>query len=108
MPGGARSGNLDFAALGSAMTENTDAQAALNASLVSDTAKQVIETARRHNALGWKVNGAGGEGGSVTILSGSSPSVKRGMIAEIEGIDDKITHIPIYLSRHGLRVWETT
>jgi len=51
--------------------------------------------------------GAGWEGGSLTILSGTSPSVKRRMIREIEALDNGVRQIPIYLSRHGLRVWET-
>jgi D-glycero-alpha-D-manno-heptose-7-phosphate kinase len=97
----------DFAAFGRAMQANTDYQAELNPSLVSDRAREVIDVARRHGALGWKVNGAGGEGGSVTLLSGSSPSDKRAMLRAIEGIDPSIQHIFVYLSRHGLRVWET-
>jgi len=96
----------DFEAFGRAMIENTEAQAQLNPSLVSVLASQIISVARKHGALGWKVNGAGGEGGSLTILGGKSPSTRREMVREIEALDDKIRHIPIYLSRHGLRVWE--
>jgi D-glycero-alpha-D-manno-heptose-7-phosphate kinase len=95
----------DFEAFGRAMRENTEAQTALHPSLVSALARRVIEVAGKHGALGWKVNGAGGDGGSVTILSGSSPSVKRGMLREIQRLDPRIRDIPIYLSRTGLRVW---
>jgi galactokinase/mevalonate kinase-like predicted kinase len=59
-------GNFD--ALGRAMIENTDAQANLNSALVSADARRIIEIARAHGAIGWKVNGAGGEGGSITLL----------------------------------------
>lgn len=97
----------DFPAFGAAMRENTAAQERLHPSLVSDTAHRLIEIARRHGALGWKPNGAGGEGGSVTVLSDASPSCKRAMIAEIEALGTDVRHIPIYLSRYGLRVWET-
>jgi D-glycero-alpha-D-manno-heptose-7-phosphate kinase len=97
----------DFKAFGRAMRENTDAQKALNSSLVSPLAQEVITTARRHGALGWKVNGAGGDGGSLTILSGNSPTRKRQMVQAIEAINPGIVHIPIYLSRFGMRVWET-
>ena len=97
----------DFQALGKAMSVNTEAQAALHPSLVSQLAQEIIGIARKHRALGWKVNGAGGEGGSITILSGSSPSVQRVMLREIESIGEGIRHIPTYLSRFGLRVWET-
>ena len=68
--------------------------------------KRVIEIAREHGALGWKINGAGGEGGSVTILSGSASHEKRCMIREIEEEKSIFKNIPMYLSRHGLRTWE--
>ncbi|UCC65028.1 MAG: GHMP kinase [Anaerolineae bacterium] len=96
----------DFAALGRAMIENTEAQGRLHADLISADAWRVIEIAREHGALGWKVNGAGGEGGSVTILCGPLSHVKRAMIREIEAENRLFKNIPIYLSRHGLRVWE--
>jgi D-glycero-alpha-D-manno-heptose-7-phosphate kinase len=96
----------DFAALGRAMTENTEAQARLHPELVSSEARRIIEIAREHGALGWKVNGAGGDGGSITLLSGERSSVKRTMIREIEAENALFQNIPIYLSRHGLRIWE--
>jgi len=98
------SGN--FVNLGRAMIDNTDAQAQLHSALVSDDAWRIIEIAREHGALGWKVNGAGGEGGSVTILCDSFSHVKRAMIREIEEEDTHFKNIPIYLSRQGLRIWE--
>ena len=88
------------------MTENTEAQRGLHPALVSSDAEQVIEIAREHGALGWKLNGAGGEGGSLTLLAGPSSDVKRTMIREIEKESMLYRHIPIYLSRHGLRVWK--
>jgi len=97
----------DLEAFGQAMIANTEAQARLHPSLISDTAKQIIEISRKHGALGWKVNGAGGDGGSLTLLGGSSPSVRRAMVREIEAIDASVRQIPTYLSRFGLRVWET-
>jgi D-glycero-alpha-D-manno-heptose-7-phosphate kinase len=97
----------DFDTFGKAMIENNDCQADLHPALISDRARQVIEIAKRHGALGWKVNGAGGEGGSITILSGPSPVTKRAMLSEISQLGGGICHIPTYLSRHGLRVWET-
>jgi len=95
----------DFAALGRAMAENTEAQRNLHPKLVSREADQIIEIARDHGALGWKVNGAGGDGGSLTILSGPSMSRKRAMIQAIEQTNPLFQNIPIYLSRFGLRVW---
>jgi len=54
---------------------------------------------------GWKVNGAGGEGGSLTILCGADWGAKQAMIKEIEGEDPSFRNIPIALSQAGLRVW---
>jgi D-glycero-alpha-D-manno-heptose-7-phosphate kinase len=96
----------DFEALGRAMVANTEAQGRLHTDLISQDAQRVIEIARAHGALGWKVNGAGGEGGSVTLLGGSLSSVKRAMIRDIEQENPHFKNIPIYLSRHGLRTWE--
>jgi D-glycero-alpha-D-manno-heptose-7-phosphate kinase len=61
----------DLAAYGAALCLHHEAQRALHAGLVNDDVDRIVETARHFGALGWKVNGAGGEGGSVTILAGS-------------------------------------
>jgi D-glycero-alpha-D-manno-heptose-7-phosphate kinase len=96
----------DFKALGAAMIDNTDAQGRLHPALISADAARVIEIAREHGALGWKVNGAGGEGGSVTILCDEISQKKRAMIRDIEQENPLFKNIPIYLSRYGLRVWK--
>jgi D-glycero-alpha-D-manno-heptose-7-phosphate kinase len=96
----------DFEALGRSMIDNTEAQRQLHPALVSPDADRIIEIARRHAALGWKVNGAGGDGGSLTLLCGPRADAKRAMIREIESENPRFQHIPIYLSRFGLRVWE--
>ncbi len=97
----------NFIDYGKAMIENTEAQANLHPALVSDLMKNVIETAKKHGAIGWKVNGAGGEGGSLTILSDYDPAERRKMLKSIEEIAPNISHIPTYLSRMGLRTWES-
>lgn len=97
----------DFEALGAAMIENTDAQARLHPDLVSPDAQVIIELARQHGALGWKVNGAGGDGGSITLLCGSLSHQRRALREAIEDANPLFKSIPIYLSRYGLRVWET-
>jgi len=96
----------DFAALGRAMIGNTEAQACLHHDLVSVDAHHVIEIAKSFGALGWKVNGAGGEGGSVTLLCPAQSYIKREMLRVIESTHPLYKNIPIYLSRHGLRIWE--
>ena len=95
----------DFGALGQAMVTNTEAQRDLHPQLVSAEADQIIDIARQYGALGWKVNGAGGDGGSITILTGPSMSRKRAMIQAIEQTNPLFQNIPIYLSRFGVRVW---
>ncbi|MEK7404449.1 MAG: GHMP kinase [Acidobacteriota bacterium] len=97
----------DFAALGRAMIQNTEAQANLHPALVGPHHQRIIEIARQHGALGWKVNGAGGAGGSVTLLSGPDRTTKRAMLRDIEAANPNYTNIPIHLSRFGLRIWES-
>ncbi len=96
----------DLVALGRAMVDNTEAQERLHPDLISRDARRVIGIAQAHGALGWKVNGAGGEGGSITILCGPSPRTKRAMLREVEQ-GAQFRNIPIKLSRHGLRVRES-
>jgi len=96
----------DFPALGMAMIENTEAQGRLHPAIISSEAASVIEIAKAHGALGWKVNGAGGNGGSVTILCNAGAPVKRAMLRTIEQENPHFKNIPIYLSRYGLRVWK--
>jgi D-glycero-alpha-D-manno-heptose-7-phosphate kinase len=98
----------DMAALGRAMRENTESQERLHPELVSADARQVIALAEVHGAVGWKVNGAGGEGGSLTILCGAASQIKRKMIKAVEESNPLFQNIPIYLSRFGLRTWEGT
>jgi len=97
----------DFPALGQAMIQNTEAQRDLHPDLVSPEAQRVVAIAQAHGALGWKVNGAGGAGGSLTILCGPLSHVRRAMIREVVQESPLFQNIPIYLSRFGLRVWET-
>lgn len=98
----------DFDALGRAMIENTDAQTNLHPDLVSPQHRAVIEVARRHGAIGWKVNGAGGDGGSVTLLAGAEASGNRAMLRAITAEVPGTQNIPIYLSPNGLHTWEST
>jgi D-glycero-alpha-D-manno-heptose-7-phosphate kinase len=98
----------DFEELGRAMVESTEAQGRLHPALVGTEARTIIEVAREHRALGWKVNGAGGEGGSLTLLCGESSNTKRALVREIEQASPAFRSIPIHLSRHGLRVWRVS
>jgi D-glycero-alpha-D-manno-heptose-7-phosphate kinase len=89
----------DLVGLGRAMTRNTDAQRSLHAALVGDDAQRAIEIATAHGALGCKVNGAGGDGGSITVLCGRDKDELVRALAPLQVI-------PTRLSRHGLRIWD--
>ncbi|QXC62329.1 hypothetical protein KSP35_05855 [Aquihabitans sp. G128] len=51
------------------LTAATDAQGALHPDLVGAAHAAAIDVARSAGANGWKVNGAGGEGGSLTVVA---------------------------------------
>lgn len=97
----------DFEALGQSMCDNTMMQAALHPNLVSVEAQQIIAIAKEYGALGWKVNGAGGSGGSVSLLCSSSRATKRAMLAAIEAAQPTFRQLPIALSHNGLCVWDS-
>ena len=77
-------GDLD--AYGEAMAANTSAQAALHPSLVSPAAQRAIEVSARLGAVGWKVNGAGGLGGTVSVIGPDDPSELRAVLGKVEGL----------------------
>jgi D-glycero-alpha-D-manno-heptose-7-phosphate kinase len=96
----------DLESYGRAMTENNECQRGLYADLISPEADLVIETARRHGASGWKVNGAGGQGGSLAVLAGPDDRLRRRMVEAIDSLGGGIRVLPVSLSASGLRVWE--
>jgi D-glycero-alpha-D-manno-heptose-7-phosphate kinase len=93
----------DFAAFGRAMIANTQAQEALHPDLVGVEARRVIAGAAAHGAVGWKVNGAGGDGGSVSILS-STEEAKRVLEEQLAALDPGYRVLPIEISASGLEV----
>ena len=68
------------------MIANTEAQRSLHPELVGVDASRVIDVAAAHGAIGWKVNGAGGEGGSLTILS-ATPGQKQALDEAVAAAD---------------------
>jgi D-glycero-alpha-D-manno-heptose-7-phosphate kinase len=93
----------DFELLGKTMNANTEVQRSLHKDLVCPKFDEIMGIARRYNALGCKVNGAGGDGGSLTILTGGSASTKRKMLDAIRHSGYEV--LWINLSQYGLRVW---
>lgn len=96
----------DLAALGAAMQANTGAQRRLHPSLVGSDAALVIAVAEAHGALGWKVNGAGGDGGSVTILAGPDPASRQAAADAIEAASPGYRVIPFRLAATGVLIAE--
>ena len=92
----------DLGRYGEAMIANTTAQAALHPALVNSLAREVIEMARRHSAVGWKVNGAGGEGGTVTIVTSDDPGGMRDALQSVEWL----TVLPLRPAREGAGILE--
>lgn len=98
----------DLNELGKAMIENTGAQERLHPDIINRDTLRLIQIAKEHDAVGWKSNGAGGEGGSLTILCGPDASEKRRMIKSIESDSHLFRNIPVTISRCGVKVWEQT
>jgi D-glycero-alpha-D-manno-heptose-7-phosphate kinase len=97
-------GDLD--ALGQSMRDNTVTQSELHTELVHADAWRIIEIAAEHGAAGWKVNGAGGDGGSVTLLASRDRGARRAMLRALVEENSSLVPVPIVLSRHGVRVAE--
>ncbi len=68
-------GDLD--AYGAVLTSATDAQRGLHPDLVSADAHALIDLARSVGAAGWKVNGAAGSAGSISVLCRSAADRDR-------------------------------
>jgi D-glycero-alpha-D-manno-heptose-7-phosphate kinase len=75
------------------LVANTEAQRRLHPGLVSPDLEGMIATAAAHGALGWKVNGAGGEGGSLTVML--AEGADRNRVASALGSAHP-THTPIF------------
>jgi len=76
----------------------------LHPDLVHRDAWRVIEIAAAHGASGWKVNGAGGDGGSITLLCDPRRSARRATIRAIMQDNASLAAIPVAISRVGLSV----
>jgi D-glycero-alpha-D-manno-heptose-7-phosphate kinase len=76
----------DINAYGAAMITNTHAQVALHPALVSRPAQEIIDLGRRHGAVGWKVNGAGGPGGTVSLIGDDDPGPLLGALQRLSGV----------------------
>ena len=94
----------DLEGLGSAMVAATDVTRSLHPSLVSGQADVLIGAARAAGAIGWKPNGAGGEGGSLTFLAGPGPGAPARLVAAVRAVGGPHAVLPIRLAPRGLSV----
>ena len=85
------------------MIANTEAQESLHPGLVGVDARRVMDLAAAHGAVGWKVNGAGGDGGSVSILS-ATQEIKAAIERRVTALDRRYRVLPIRISTVGLEV----
>jgi D-glycero-alpha-D-manno-heptose-7-phosphate kinase len=93
----------DLSAYGAALVANTRAQALLHPALVNDDARRLIDLARSHRALGWKVNGAGGDGGSMTVLGPADDDARAALRAQIDQVP-RWKRLPFHVAKTGARV----
>jgi D-glycero-alpha-D-manno-heptose-7-phosphate kinase len=94
----------DLATYGHVLIANTEAQAALHPALIGREASAVIARARASGALGYKVNGAGGDGGSITLLAGPDEGARDRLLDAVREAVEGARAIPIRTSRRGLAV----
>ncbi|MCC5848570.1 MAG: GHMP kinase [Verrucomicrobia bacterium] len=95
----------DFPALGGVFNANTDVQRALHPDLVCPAFEEIMQIAADHEALGCKVNGAGGDGGSIAVLTRADMFQKRALEKALA--ESGYQSLPVHLTRRGLRVWTT-
>ena len=96
----------DLESYGRIMSENNECQRALSRKLISPEADEVIRLARKRRASGWKVNGAGGRGGSLTLLASADDGLRRALLQDILTLGKGIRPLPFYISSSGLAAWD--
>jgi len=94
----------DLAALGAAMRACTEGQRRLHPSLIGSDAQRVIDAAAAQGALGWKVNGAGGEGGSLAVLCPPGAEARAAIEAAITQASSAYEVLPTTIAPAGLEI----
>lgn len=88
---------------GEVLVASTEAQGELHPGLVGPAHQAAIDVARAHGAAGWKVNGAGGDGGSLTLLAGSDPGAAAALAVAVAAVDPSWV-TPVLRSAGGLQI----
>lgn len=94
----------DFVGLGAAMRQNTAGQRMLHPDLICAAADSIIKIGENFGVLGHKINGAGGDGGSVTLLTDGDPHGKIELAEAITHANPNWKIIPIKLASEGVIV----
>lgn len=92
----------DIGAWASVLSEATETQRALHPALVGPAHQAAIDCARSAGVAGWKVNGAGGAGGSLTVVA-QDPDASAVLAAELLAIEPTWDVLDLVPSR-GLTV----
>ena len=83
------------------LTASTEGQRSLHPSLVGPAHAAAIAVARQYGATGWKVNGAGGDGGSLTVVAADVAAAAR-LAASLAQMDES-WHVVDLTPAPGLR-----
>ncbi len=98
----------DLREYGRIMVSNNECQRTLFRELISAVADEVIRLARTWKAAGWKVNGAGGRGGSLTVLGPADDDLRLKLARDIVRLGRGIRLLPVRLSPRGLIAWRSS
>jgi D-glycero-alpha-D-manno-heptose-7-phosphate kinase len=90
----------DLEALGKVMNRSTEVQRKLHSGLVCEKFEELIEIAGSFKVSGCKVNGAGGDGGSITILTDGDAKKKKDLLFTLK--EKGFLSIPVSLSPGGV------
>lgn len=93
----------DLRAYGATLTRNTQIQARLHPSLVGSSAQALIEAVRGDDVTGWKVNGAGGAGGSLTVLA-ADREARAGVLSRITTACRDARVLDVQLAQSGVQL----
>ena len=94
----------DLQAYGHALQANTTAQRALHPGLIAPSVEQLIALADAHGAFGYKVNGAGGDGGSIAVLTSPDPAERAAFVRAVAALLPRMQQIAITYAPHGIQI----
>ena len=73
----------DLRGFGRSMTEHNDATRRLHPTIVSTVADEIGAMAMDHGAVGWKANGAGGNGGTISLVASENCNERASLLERL-------------------------